>query len=107
MAIIFTIAIFELIAHSSVKYFHETQKTQYIYYFIAIICYGIVSYLLSMSYEHKGIGVINLIWSGVSITVILTAGMLLYGEKPTIYDIIGMCLIISGISIIIYDKKYV
>lgn len=106
LAIILSIAFFELIAQSSIKYFHKTEKTQYIYYFIAIICYSVIAYLLTLSYEHKGMGVTNLIWSGISITIILTAGMLLYDEKPTIYDVIGLCLIISGITFIMYEGNY-
>lgn len=106
LGIILSIAFLELIAHLSVKYFHFTEKKQYIYYIISIICYSVIAYLLTMSYEHKGIGVTNLIWSGISITVILTAGMVIYDEKPTIYDIIGLSLIISGTTFIMYEDNF-
>lgn len=103
LALILSIAFFELIAQSSIKYFHHTERLHYVYYFIAVICYAVIAYLLSYSYEHKGMGITNLVWSGVSITVILTTGILLYDEKPTIYDIFGMSLIVSGITFIMYE----
>jgi multidrug transporter EmrE-like cation transporter len=106
LSIILAIAFFELIAQSSVKYFHKTEKTQYIYYFIAILSYCVVAYLLTLSYDHKGMGITNLLWSGITIVVILTAGMILYGEKLTNYDVIGLCLILSGTGFILYEENF-
>lgn len=106
LAIILSIAFFELIAQSSIKYFHKTKKTHYIYYFMAIICYSIIAYLLTLSYEHKGMGITNLLWSGITIVVILIAGIVLYDEKLTNYDIIGLCLILSGSGFILYEANF-
>lgn len=69
LSIILAIAFFELIAQSSVKYFHKTEKTQYIYYFIAILSYCVVAYLLTLSYDHKGMGITNLLWSSYKISI--------------------------------------
>ena len=106
LTIILAIAFFELIAQSSVKYFHETKKTQNIYYFIAILSYCVVAYLLTLSYEHKGMGITNLLWSGITIVIILIAGIILYDEKLTNNDIIGLCLILSGTGFILYGENF-
>lgn len=106
LSIILAIAFFELIAQSSVKYFHKTEKTQYIYYFIAILSYCVVAYLLTLSYDHKGMGITNLLWSGITIVVILTAGIILYNERLTNYDIAGLCLILSGTGFILYEENF-
>jgi multidrug transporter EmrE-like cation transporter len=106
LSIVFLIAFFELIAQSSVKYFHKTEKTQYSYYFIAILSYCVIAYLLTLSYDHKGMGITNLLWSGITIIVILIAGMILYDEKLSNYDIMGLCLILSGTGFILYEENF-
>jgi multidrug transporter EmrE-like cation transporter len=106
LSIVFSIAFFELIAQSSVKYFHKTEKTQYLYYFIAILSYCVIAYLLTLSYDHKGMGITNLLWSGITIIIILMAGMILYDEKLTNYDIMGLCLILSGTGFILYEENF-
>lgn len=106
LTIILSIAFFELIAQSSVKYFYETKKTQYTYYFIAILCYCAIIYLLTLSYEHKGMGITNLLWSGITIVVILITGIIIYKEKLTNYDITGLFLILLGTGFILYEENF-
>lgn len=107
LSIILSISFFELIAQSSVKYFFNTGKKEFIFYFIAILSYCVIAYLLTLSYEHKGMGITNVLWSGITIIVILITGMLVYDERLTNYDIIGLCLILFGSTFILYEENYV
>ena len=42
-----------------------------------------------MAYDHKGMGIINLLWSGISIILILITSIVIYKEELTMYDIYG------------------
>ncbi len=106
LSIILAISFCELIAQSSVKYFYNTRKKEFVFYFIAILSYCVIAYLLTLAYEHKGMGITNVLWSGITIIFILLAGMTLYNEKLTNYDIVGLCLILSGSTFILYEENY-
>ena len=54
-------------------------------------------------------GLINCLWSGVSIIIILLVGYFLFKEKLNNRDITGIILIIAGIMLINWDgghKEY-
>lgn len=102
--LIVLISFTELIAQSSTKQFYISNRKNYIYYILSIICYALIIYLLTLSYEHKGMGTTNIIWSGMSILIILLTGIFIYNEKPKDNDILGMILIILGITFILYKQ---
>jgi multidrug transporter EmrE-like cation transporter len=62
-----------------------------------------VCYLLVQLYKYKGIGLINVLWSGLSILVILSIGIIFFNEKITNLDKIGIFFIILGIIFITYE----
>jgi multidrug transporter EmrE-like cation transporter len=49
-------------------------------------------------------GLVNVLWSGISVLVILSLGVLYFGEKITMLDKIGVCLVLVGIGLIVYEK---
>ncbi len=105
LVIIFFISICELVGQSCLKYFHiNNDKPRY--YFIATLFYAIVCYLLFLSYRYKGMGIINVLWSGISILVILSASMLFFGEKITVLDKIGVVFILIGIFCVLYEGSH-
>ena len=48
-------------------------------------------------------GIINVLWSGISVLVILSSSMLFFGEKITTMDKIGVVFIILGMFFISYE----
>ncbi len=111
LILIILIYVCELLGQSCLKYFGSNRNKPH-YYFLALLFYSIVCYLLVMSYQYKGIGIVNIIWSGVSVLVVLTGGYLMFGEEITNMDKIGVLLILSGIFFVLYEgdhpieKKY-
>lgn len=102
LVIILLISVCELCGQSCLKYFNlNKDKPQY--YFLAVLFYSIVCYLLIQSYYYKGMGIVNVLWSGISVLVILTGGYLLFGEEITNLDKVGVMLIISGIVCVLYE----
>ena len=51
-------------------------------------------------------GMINCLWSGVSIILILLVGYFLFNEKLNNRDITGIILIIIGIILINWDGEH-
>ena len=93
--IILAIVFFEAIAQGCLKKSKLTNNNNYIC--ISVIAYIVVCLLLLKSYAYKGIGMVNLLWSCLSIITIIMIGVIFYHEKITKYDIIGILFILTGL----------
>jgi len=99
LTIILLISLFELFGQSALKYLHLHNGYKH-YYLYALMFYALVCLLLLQSYKYKGMGIVNVLWSGLSILVILSVSIIIFGEKITKMDIIGIILIILGMCFI-------
>lgn len=104
LIIIILISICELIGQSCLKYLNIHDK-QYQFYLFGVISYAIVCYLLLQSYNFKGMGMINVLWSGMSVLVILTASIIIFEEKLTLFDKIGVLLILIGMFLVTLEDE--
>lgn len=104
LLIIVLISICELIGQSCLKYLN-VHNDEYQYYIFGVIAYAMVCYLLLESYNYKGMGMINVLWSGMSILVILTASIIMFDEKLTLFDKIGVLLILLGMFLVSIEDK--
>jgi multidrug transporter EmrE-like cation transporter len=59
-----------------------------------------------MSYKYKGMGLVNVLWSGLSVLVIVSTGMLFFNEKITRLDWLGIALIIGGMVAVLYEGEH-
>jgi multidrug transporter EmrE-like cation transporter len=48
-------------------------------------------------------GLVNVLWSGVSILVILTGSIIMFNEQLSTYDKIGIVFIIVGIFLVTFE----
>lgn len=104
--IILFIAIFECIAQGCLKkYYNNPLPANKYLYFLAICAYSIICLLLIQSYNYKTMGLVNVLWSGISVLVILSLGVFYFGEKITTLDKIGVGLVLVGISFIVYENN--
>jgi multidrug transporter EmrE-like cation transporter len=96
---IILIVIFEAVAQGCLKEY--SQSNNYNYFYAGILFYVGVGWLLCQSYNHKGgLGLVNLIWSALSIVASTTVGILLFKENFHTHDILATLLIASGILIL-------
>lgn len=102
LVIIILISIFECIAQGCLKKYFQKKNNLYLFG-IGVICYTVVCYLLVQSYGFKSMGMVNCLWSGVSILFIVWIGYAFFNEKIAVQDIVGIVLIIIGIWFIQYD----
>ena len=94
-----TIAIVgEVIATSVLKATHEFSRPGP----TAIVAAGYLCafYFLSLALKTISVGVAYAIWSGMGIVLVAIAGAVLYGEIPDRSAILGMVLIIAGVTVI-------
>ena len=72
---------------------------------IVIVGYALAFYFLSLTVDTIPVGVAYAIWSGVGIVLISLVGIVLYKQLLDIPTILGMGLIITGVTILnIYSK---
>lgn len=105
LMIILSISISECLGQSCLKTLFDDPK-QYHLYFAAVIFYSIVCYLLVLSYTYKGMGLVNVLWSGLSILIILSTGALFFNETITKLDIIGVIFVILGMMCILWEGTH-
>jgi multidrug transporter EmrE-like cation transporter len=105
LVIILLISLCELFGQSCLQYFHINNDKPH-YYMYAVIFYSAVCLLLVQSYKYKGMGIINVLWSGLSILLVLSASTAFFGEKITVMDKVGIVLIIMGMFLILYEGDH-
>ena len=67
---------------------------------LVVIGYGAAFYLLSLVLRHMTVGVAYAIWSGVGIVLVALVGFVVFREMPDTPAIIGMGMIITGVTVI-------
>jgi multidrug transporter EmrE-like cation transporter len=105
LLLIVLISISECIGTSCLKKMYIDPK-KYWLFFVAVGAYIFVCILLFVSYRYETMGLINVLWSGVSILVILGAGMIFFNETITNYDKIGIVFILAGMAFILGETDY-
>ena len=102
LLLVLAIAISECLGQSCLKTYHKAPEKTHLY-IAGVLFYTIVCALLVMSYKYKGMGLINIIWSGLSVLLILTTGILFFDESITLMDMIGVGMIVSGIAFVVWE----
>ncbi len=105
LTIILFISISECLGQSCLKKFHinPIPENNYLYY-LAVVFYSLVCLLLLLSYKYKSMGLVNLLWSGLSVLLILSTGILFFHEKITFLDKMGVILIVMGIICVVWEN---
>lgn len=105
LGLIVLISISECIGQSCLKMFYKNPKN-ITYYAVAVAFYSIVCALLVLSYQYKGMGIVNVLWSGISVLTILGVGMAFFNETITTMDMFGIFFIILGIILILWEGTH-
>lgn len=99
--IIFLISCCEALAQSLLHYSNSTQNI--LFFIIAVLFYILASFFIYKAYDYKGVGMVNAIWSGMSIILMVSIGVFIFNETIEDYEWLGIILIIIGI--LITNKK--
>ncbi|WP_176760307.1 MULTISPECIES: SMR family transporter [Halomonas] len=65
-----------------------------------VVGYALAFYLLALVLRTIPVGIAYAIWAGLGIVLVTLAGVLLYGERPDLPAVLGIAMIIGGVSVI-------
>lgn len=102
LLVVLGIVIAECVGQSCLKSMFNDPSKSYLYV-AGVVSYGVVCYLLLLSYNYKSMGLINVLWSGLSVLAVLGAGALFFHERITTMDAVGVVLTLAGIALIMAE----
>lgn len=102
--LVLAIVVLETIAHIYLKKSKLAGKKGYI--IISVILYSIISFLLIQSYDYDRIGIVNFLWSILSIIIVFLAGFIFYHEKITFNDVMGILFVAVGVYFVFISEKH-
>ena len=105
IGILVLISLLECVGQSCLLTYHK-NPSKWLLFLTGVLFYGIVCLLLVLSYKYKGMGIINVLWSGISVLVIVSVGMLFFHEKITPMDWVGVLLVLAGIGFITWEGDH-
>lgn len=85
-------------AAQSLSYLAYKNKSNALFY-ASWMVYLLIVYLLWKSYHYRGVGYINVIWSGMTTALMLMIGYFFFGERLSKEEWLGTAFIIFGIAL--------
>lgn len=92
------IVLAEAIAQYCIKRCKEEQKWHF--FVFGIMMYALVCLGLYIAYDMRTMGMINLLWSCLSIISVILVGTIFFHDAITIYDILGIIIVFIGFTLI-------
>lgn len=97
--LVLTVVGFESVAQKYCKTYSDDKK--YCYLGLAIFFYALVAVFLSRAQEHTNIGVVNSLWSGLSVVSVCLVGYLFFGQTLNVKQGIAILLILIGVCYLV------
>tara|TARA_R110002012_G_scaffold45587_2_gene121069 strand:+ start:1706 stop:2035 length:330 start_codon:yes stop_codon:yes gene_type:complete len=73
---------------------------------IVLVAYGAAFVLLSFCLREIPVGIAYGIWAGIGIVLVTVAGAVIYKQIPDLAAVIGLLLIVAGVTIIhVFSKS--
>jgi len=60
-------------------------------------CYFLVCVFFEFSLRYEGMGMVNILWSAFSVIFVVVTGVLLFGEKISPIQMLGIGFVITGV----------
>ena len=70
------------------------------FFIYGVILYAIIAYILTLTFKYEKMVIVNILWGGVSALLLTAMAYVLFDEKLTIREIIGILVIFAGIFIV-------
>ena len=101
LPLLFVLASSEVMSQMSIKHYQVSGKIEFM--FLAMMLYSFICWCLYYLYKSSAIGIVQALWSSISIIFSLVLGVMLFGDKVDRIDCIGVAFIIFG-SFVILNK---
>ncbi len=103
--LVLLISLSECLGQSCLKKYSLTPTKHWLYW-LGVSFYAMVCLLLVLSYKYRGMGIINVLWSGLSVLAIVSVGILFFNETLTMLDWVGIFMVLFGIGCIVYEGEH-
>jgi len=97
------VATFEAFGQSSMALARKSGVILWL--FVGMACYCVVAYGLYVAYQWKGVGMVNALWSSLSIMIMLVIGYFVFEERLNSFEWFGVVMIIIGICVTQISKS--
>ncbi len=98
------ISSFECMGEICLKKLHLNPQRFWLF-IAAVTFYTVVCFLLFIAYRYNGMGIVHVLWSGVSILLVLSVGIFYFNEQVTLLDKVGIVCIIIGMILILWTGE--
>jgi len=92
--------IFGLVALESIGQYlarkYVDNKDKLWMFIVAVICYLLIVYTLTKTYNYENIGFVNALWSGLALVVVAMIGYFFFDERFNNQEYVGIGLILAG-----------
>lgn len=88
----------EVIATSNLKL--SEGFTKWLPSTVVVVGYAAAFYFLSLTLKTIPVGVAYAVWSGLGIVAISIVAWFAFGQKPDLWGVVGMGLIIAGVVVL-------
>jgi small multidrug resistance pump len=65
-----------------------------------VVSYCLAFYLLGLVLRSMPVGIAYAFWAGLGIVLVTLVGILVYGETPDMAALLGLAMIVGGVTII-------
>lgn len=96
--IIVILSIFEIIVFYSLKKYADTKKKYF--FLLAILSYVIIAYMLSYSFTNNKMAIVNSLWNGISMFLIILLGYVIFKQSLKANEIVAIIFIMIAIMLI-------
>ena len=103
LGIVLMISLCEAVGQSITFLAHK--KSVFAYLLIAWFFYLAVVYFLYQAYKYKGVGFVNILWSGITTLLMVCIGYFFFNERFSKFEWIGAGFIIVGMVILLTYKS--
>ena len=100
---VLSISLFEALSQSLTYVYAEINRNVFVL-LLGWITYFIVMLFLIQAYKTKGVGYVNLLWSGLTTLIMFLIGHLVFQEKLTWKEATGAVIILIGIVVMNIDN---
>lgn len=74
---------------------YASSKLVY-WYILGVLIYGVIAYLLVMSFAYEKMAIVNIMWGGLSALILSLMAYFFYNEELTMKQIVGIVIVLVG-----------
>jgi multidrug transporter EmrE-like cation transporter len=100
ITLLLTILLIVVMETAAMTCFKKCLHHSHIWFLVGVALYAVVGMLLVYSYSFRGLGMVNAIWSAISVIATTAVGVLYFKETLHMHDYVAIAFIAAGVVIL-------